>query len=109
MQVRRPDQLVDTLGLVLKAIVHTADIQDRAAVPLLLDGTAAAFPRLEHVCVDQGCTGRGTRWIEVKLGWILRVVQYPRTWRRWFIGVPHPSDAIRCPHRVRASPRCQGL
>jgi len=30
--------LVDTGGLVLRAKVHTTDIQDRAAVPLLLEG-----------------------------------------------------------------------
>jgi len=35
-------------GLVLRAKVHTADTQDRAAVPLLLEGVAEHFPRIEH-------------------------------------------------------------
>ncbi len=35
---RKRHLLVDTLGLVLHAKVHPADLQDRAAVPLLLDG-----------------------------------------------------------------------
>jgi putative transposase len=82
---------VDTLGLVLKAIVHTADIQDRAAVPLLLDGIADLFPHLAHVWLDQGYTGSGKQWIQEHLGWSLEVVQHPRTWGRGVIGVPDPS------------------
>src|SRR5262249_42013569 len=88
---RKRHLIVDTLGLVLKAVVHPADIQDRAAVPLLLDGIGAKLPRLEHVWVDQGYTGSGKRWIEEQLGWSVEVVQHPRTWGRGFIGVPDPS------------------
>jgi hypothetical protein len=40
--------------LVLRAKVHTADIQDRAAVPLLLEGAADQFPWIEQLWVDQG-------------------------------------------------------
>jgi len=43
---RKRHLLVDALGLVLRARVHAADAQDRAAVPLVLDGIAAQFPRL---------------------------------------------------------------
>jgi hypothetical protein len=32
--------------------VHTAALQDRAAVPLLLEDAAQQFPRLGHVWVD---------------------------------------------------------
>jgi hypothetical protein len=39
--------------------VHTADLQDRAAVSLVLEGAAQEFPRLEHLWVDQGYTGTG--------------------------------------------------
>jgi putative transposase len=35
---RKRHILVDTGGLVLRAKVHPADSQDRAAVPLLLEG-----------------------------------------------------------------------
>ena len=51
---RKRHLLVDTLGMVLKAKVHTAELQDRAAVPLALEGADAEFPRLEHLWVDQG-------------------------------------------------------
>jgi putative transposase len=60
---RKRHLLVDTLGMVLKARVHSADLQDRAAVPLVLEGTAREFPRLGHLWVDQGYTGAGKEWI----------------------------------------------
>ncbi len=74
---RKRHLIVDTLGLVLRASVHTADIQDRAAVPLVLEGAARQFPRLGHVWVDQGYTGSGKCWIEEQLGWEVEVVQHP--------------------------------
>jgi putative transposase len=83
--------LVDTLGPVLTATVHSAAVQDRAGVPLLLDGADRRFPRREHVWVDHGYTGSGQRWIEEQLGWRVEVVQHPRTWERGFLGVLDPS------------------
>ena len=78
MSGRKRHLLVDTLGLVLKARVHTADLQDRAAVPLLaLEGATEEFPRLEHLWVDQGYTGAGKEWIEEHLGWSVEVVRHP--------------------------------
>jgi putative transposase len=88
---RKRHLLVDTQGLVLRATVHTAALQDRAAVPLLLDGAPEQFPRLSHVWVDQGYTGSGKRWIEEQLGWSVEVVQHPRTWERGFLGVMDPT------------------
>jgi putative transposase len=70
---RKRHLLVDTLGLVL----HEASLQDRAAVPLLLEGAGEEFPRLEHAWVDQGYTGAGKAWIAEHLGWAVTVVQHP--------------------------------
>jgi len=61
---RKRHLLVDVLGLVLRATVHAADAQDRAAVPLVLDGVAEQFPRLEHLWADQGYIGTAKEWIE---------------------------------------------
>lgn len=77
---RKRHILVDSGGLVLRAKVHTADIQDRAGVPLLLEGANDQFPRVEHLWVDQGYTGSGKSWIEENLGWRVEVVRHP----------PHP-------------------
>ena len=74
---RKRHLLVDTLGMVLKARAHTADLQDRAAVSVVLDGAAQEFPRLEHLWVDQGYTGAGKAWIEEQLGWSVEVVKHP--------------------------------
>jgi putative transposase len=74
---RKRHVAVDTLGWLLKAKVHAADLQDRAAVPLLLEGIAALFPRLAHAWVDQGYTGAGAQWIAEHLGWSVEVVRHP--------------------------------
>lgn len=73
---RKRHLLVDTLGLVLKAKVHAADLQDRAAVPQVLDKIAAAYPQLEHVWADQGYTGSGKAWFEAELGWTVEIVRH---------------------------------
>ena len=74
---RKRHLLVDTTGLVLHVKVHTAELQDRAAVPLLLSEAPERFPRLRHVWVDQGSTGSGKAWIEDHLGWTVVVVRHP--------------------------------
>ena len=43
-------------GLILRAKAHSADIEDRAAVQLLLAGVDAEPPRIEHLRVDQRYT-----------------------------------------------------
>lgn len=84
---RKRHVLVDVLGLVLTANVHSAAIQDRAGVPLVLAGIDQQFPRLAHVWVDQGYTGTGKEWIERELGWSVEVVKHPPVPRgEW---VPH--------------------
>ena len=63
-----------------KAGVHSADLQedDRAAVPVVLEGTAEEFARLEHLWVDQGYTGTAKECIEEHLvGWSVEVVKHP--------------------------------
>jgi putative transposase len=89
---RKRHLLVETQGLVLRAVVHTAALQDRAAVPLLLDGAAEQFPRLEHVWVDQGYTGAGKAWIEQELGWSVEVVQHPPKPRGEWVPLGTGSD-----------------
>jgi putative transposase len=47
---KRHHLLVDTLGLMLKARVHTADLQDRAAVPLALEGATPKSSLAWSIC-----------------------------------------------------------
>lgn len=51
---RKRHLLVDTCGLLLKAVVHSASVQDRAGAKLVLAGAAAVFPLLSLVWVDGG-------------------------------------------------------
>jgi putative transposase len=92
---RKRHLLVDTLGLLLRARVHSADQQDRAAVPLVLADIAAEFPRLGHVWVDQGYTGGGRAWIEENLGWTVEVVQHPPKPRGEWVPTGEPGDDPR--------------
>ena len=74
---RKRHVLVETQGLVLRTRVHTAALQDRAAVPLLVEAAADAFPRVELVWVDQDYTGSGKTRIEQETGWRVEVVRHP--------------------------------
>jgi len=89
---RKRHLLVDTLGLVLRADVHTADQQERATVPQLLGGADREFPRLSKVWVDQGYTGSGREWIERELGWTVDVVQHPPKARGEWVPLGTGSD-----------------
>jgi transposase len=51
---RKRHLLVDTLGLLLRVVVHSASVQDRAGAKLVLSGTRARFPLLGLVWVDGG-------------------------------------------------------
>lgn len=84
---RKRHVLVDTTGLVLKVVVHAANLQDRESVPLLLEPVKGVFSRLNKVWVDQGYTGKGREWIEQEMGWEVEVVRHPlRARGKW---VPH--------------------
>jgi transposase len=51
---RKRHVLVDTCGLLLRAVVHSASVQDRAGAKLVLGGISALFPLLGLVWVDGG-------------------------------------------------------
>lgn len=89
---RKRHLLVDVLGLVLQARVHAANLQDRAAVPLVLARAAEAFPQLEHVWAAQGYTGGGKDWIEQQLGWTVAIVQHAPQPRGEWRFVPESED-----------------
>jgi putative transposase len=66
--------------LVLKARVHSAQIQDREGIkPLLEPAAGTGLPRLSHLWLDAGYTGqdRGAGWVEKTLGWTTEIVRHP--------------------------------
>src|ERR687896_1845563 len=77
---RKRHLLVDTQGLVLEVRVHSAQIQDREGIKLLLDPSSPdRLPRLSHLWLDAGYTGqdKGAGWIESVLGWSAEIVRHP--------------------------------
>jgi len=66
---------------VLEARVHSAEIQDREGIKLLLEPTRIGLPRrLSHLWLDAGYTGqeKGAGWVEsVLLGWTAEIVRHP--------------------------------
>lgn len=51
---RKRHLLVDTNGLLLRGVVHSASVQDRAGAKLVLTGVHQQFPQLQLVWVDGG-------------------------------------------------------
>ena len=89
---RKRHLLVDTLGLILKVVVHPANIQDWDGARELLEAGRALFERLRHLWADSGYRAV-TRWIEQELGWTVEIVTklagtegFAVQHRRWVVG-----------------------
>lgn len=54
---RKRHILVDTLGLILRAEVHGAGLQDRDGAALVFDRLTNRFPFIEAICADGGYQG----------------------------------------------------
>jgi transposase len=88
---RKRHLLVDTQGLVIEARLHSAQIQDREGIKLLLDTNARdRLPvRLSHLWLDAGYTGQdmGAGWVRKVLGWTAEIVRHPPK--------PAPEEVMR--------------
>ncbi|MGH9810921.1 MAG: IS5 family transposase [Terriglobia bacterium] len=73
---RKRHILTDTTGLLVAAIVHAADIQDRDGAPLLLGSIRSAFPWLRHVFADSAYAAAKLTTALSRLGkWTLEIVK----------------------------------
>jgi len=73
---RKRHLLTDTNGLLVAAIVHSADVQDRDGAPALLASMRHAFPWLRHVFADGGYAGPKLEAALSKLGkWSLEIIK----------------------------------
>jgi putative transposase len=67
--------------MLMRVVVHAADVADRDGARLVLDGITAHYPRLERVWADQGYRGPTLRtWARETPGIALDVVYPP--WRQ---------------------------
>jgi len=75
---RKRHILVDTLGMLLSVVVHSAGIQDRDGARPVLKKMIGRFPRLEKILADGIYNGGIAEWAKAVGGWILeRVVRDP--------------------------------
>ena len=72
---RKRHILVDTLGLLLKAKVLTADVQDRDGAKMLFSEIKDRMPRLQMIRADGGHRGKLIIWVAVQCLWILEIVK----------------------------------
>ena len=79
---------MDTLGLVLAVIVHSAKIQDRDGAKLLFARAKlkGPWPRMEHVWADGGYAGTLVEWVRALCrgrGTRLEIVKHSKTVHRF--------------------------
>jgi putative transposase len=91
---RKRHLLVDTLGLLLRVLVHPADMQDRAGAPGLLMAVAEALPRLELIWADSAYLGPLQTWVWETLGWRLEIVERPGGRGRWLRAGQEPPARL---------------
>ena len=72
---RKRHVLVDTMGLLLMAVVHPANIQDRDGAKLLLERAKNCWPRLQLIWADGGYAGKLVGWVKSVCGWVLEIVK----------------------------------
>lgn len=68
---------MDTLGLVLAVVVHSAGIQDRDGARLVLAKIKGCFPRLTKILADGIYNGGIAGWAKQFGGWLLEIVPKP--------------------------------
>jgi len=101
---RKRHILVDTLGLLLKVVVHPANLQDREGAPLVLADLRQHFPRLHYLWADQAYTGQLLEWIKSHLGWTVEIVE--RSPRRGFVvTAPGAFQRVTLPATFEPLPR----
>ena len=72
---RKRHIVVDTQGLLLNVVVHSAGLQDPAGARLVLSQMATAFPRLSLIWADDIYKGPLVRWVWCCFGWRLQIVK----------------------------------
>src|SRR3954469_22687964 len=75
---RKRHLVVDTLGMVMSAAVHSAGIQDRDGAKLVLRKMVGRFPRLKKILADGIYNGGIAEWAKELGGWIFELVIRPK-------------------------------
>ena len=90
MKGRKRHILVDVLGLLIAVLVTAASVQDRDALPPLLQEAKIASPRLQNTLVDSAYTGAVVAQASAKTGIAVTMIKRPDV--RGFAVVPQTVD-----------------
>jgi putative transposase len=85
---RKRHLVVDTLGLVMAIMVHSAAIQDRDGAKLLLVRVRVLWTRLQWIWADGGYAGQLQTWAWQCGAWVLAVVKRNEMVKGWQL-LPH--------------------
>lgn len=72
--------LVDTGGMVLKAVIQSANLADRYGAHELLESVPREYPMVQRICADMGYRGPLLSWAQQRLG--VAVDKRPSRWVR---------------------------
>ena len=83
---RKRHIIVDTLGLLLAVVVHSASVQDRDGVKLVGQRIQGRYPRLRLIWAD-GAYEAAMGWAKQFAAWVLELVRKPEG-QRGFVVLP---------------------
>jgi putative transposase len=63
------------MGLLLRVVVHPANVTDRQGVKQVLTGIHQRFPRLQRIWADGGYRGEPVAWLAAHEGIAMEIVQ----------------------------------
>jgi putative transposase len=86
MPGRKRHIIVDTLGLLLAVIVHSASVQDRDGIKLVGQRIRGRYPRLKLIWAD-GAYQAAVGWAKQFAAWVLELVRKPEG-RQGFVVLP---------------------
>jgi putative transposase len=72
---RKRHIIVDTLGLLLGVVVHSAGIQDRDGAKLVLEKIKGLFSRLVLIWADGGYAGKLIEWVKKYISLKLEIIK----------------------------------
>ena len=87
IQGRKRHLVVDTLGLLLAVVVHSAGLQDRDGIKLVWEKLQGRFSRLKLIWAD-GAYAAVVGWAKAVCGGVLELVRKPEGLRTFQV-LPH--------------------
>jgi len=86
---RKRHLVVDSLGLLLAVVVHSADIQDYDGARLVFEKLRKGYSRLRYIWADSAYGKAGLpEWVKTMFRWTIRTVLRPIE-ARGFVLLPH--------------------